>query len=366
MDITAQEFLKAGELPADRALSGVELQTVFWKYRELQQGFERQQIFWKSANGAIADAYKKLATVQEALQSSREQLREVNERLEEKVSQRTAALAEARELAESIVASMSDALVITDQGGAITQVNRSALHLLGYDPADLLGRPLSAFLVLEDGSERDPHALPANWREALLRDEVIQNLEAGYLTRAATTVPVLFSAAKVKSARDELLGIVCVAKDVTEQRKAEKELRAQLQRIRQQQETINVLVTPIIQLWRRVLALPIVGEIDHGRASEMMDRLLQAVVETRCEYIILDVTGLKSVDALTTDHLVKMSRAARLLGANCLVSGISPAIARSLVELGSDSGSLNSFRTLEAALRHALLRLDELPGASAR
>jgi anti-anti-sigma factor len=238
--------------------------------------------------------------------------------------------------------------------------------MLGYAPDDLLGRPLSAFLVLEEGAEGDAHALPAHWREALLRDEQIQNLEAGYRTSAAATVPVLFSAAKVKSARDELLGIVCVAKDVTEQRQAAQELRAQLQRIRQQQETINVLVTPIIQLWRRVLALPIVGEIDHGRAVEMMDRLLHAVVETRCEFIILDVTGLKSVDSLTTGHLLKMSRAARLLGAHCLVSGISPAIARSLVELGSDSGSLVSFRTLEAALRHALLRLDELPGTPAR
>ncbi len=359
MNITAQEFFKAGELPDDCALSQDELRTVFWKFRELQQAFERQQIFWKSTNGAIAEAYKKLATVQGALQSSREQLREVNERLEEKVGQRTAALDEAREFAESIVASMSDALVMIDQGGVITRVNRSALRLLGYDEAELVGQPLSALLALNEGDE---HALPADWHQALLRDEVIKNLEASYLTKQAAAVPVLFSAAKVKSARDELLGIVCVAKDVTERRQAEKELRAQLQRIRQQQETISVLFTPIIQLWRRVLALPIVGEIDYSRAAEMMERLLAAVVETRCEFVIVDVTGLKNVDALTTEHLLKLNRAARLLGARCLVSGISPAIARTLVELGSDSASLTSFRTLEAALRHALLRLGELPG----
>ncbi len=362
MNITAQEFFKAGELPDDCALSGDELKNVFWKFRELQQAFERQQIFWKSANGAIAEAYKKLATVQGALQSSREQLREVNERLEEKVGQRTAALAEAREFAESIVESMSDALVMIDHSGVITRVNRSVLRLLGYDEAELVGGPLSALLTHQEG---DAHALPVHWREALLRDEVIQNLEACFLTKQAAAVPILFSAAKVKSARQDLLGIVCVAKDVTERRQAEKELRTQLQRIRQQQETISVLFTPIIQLWRRVLALPIVGEIDHGRAVEMMERLLEAVVETRCEFVILDVTGLKNVDALTTEHLLKINRAARLLGARCLVSGISPAIARTLVELGSDSASLTSFRTLESALRHALLRLGELPGEQA-
>ena len=356
MNISAQDFFKMTDVSPDCVLTGAELQAVFWKYRELQQGFERQQVFWKTSNGAIADAYRKLATVQEALQNSQELLREANERLEGKVIERTAALDEARELAESVFASISDALLIVDSQGSIRKANRSALALLGYEEKELIGRSISTLLQLEQNCERP---LASNWREALLEDQPVQGREVSYRTKRDDVVPILFSAAKIKNARDELLGIVCVATDVSERRQREAELYAQFQRIRQQQETIRTLSLPIIQIWPQVLALPIVGELDRERAAETIQHLLEAVSESRSSFVIIDVTGVKTMDAVATEQLLRMERATRLLGATCLISGMSPAVAASVVQQGSDIHDLKSFRTLEAALRHAFRRLAE-------
>lgn len=361
MNISAQDFFKMTDVTPDCVLTGAELQAVFWKYRELQQGFERQQVFWKTSNSAISDAYRKLATVQEALQRSQEQLREANERLEGKVLERTAALDEARELAESVFASISDALLIIDSQGTIRKVNRSTLGLLGYEEAELIGRPISSLLQLDSSVERP---LASDWREALLQEQAmsvpVHAREVSYRTRRGEAVPILFSAAKIKNARDELLGIVCVATDVTERRQREAELHAQLQRIREQQETIRTLSLPIIQIWPQVLALPIVGELDRERAGETIQHLLEAVAESRSAFVIIDVTGVKVMDSVATDSLLRMERATRLLGATCLISGMSPEVAASIVKQNSEIHDLKSFRTLEAALRHAFKLLAEL------
>lgn len=344
------------EVSGDCVLTGAELQAVFWKYRDLQQGFERQQVFWKTANGAIAEAYKKLATMQEALFASQERLRETNERLEEKVKERTGALDEARELAESIFASISDALVIVDSQGVVSKVNRSTLALLGYAETELLGQPLRAFMIFESQSE---HTLAADWCEALLQNQQVQNLEVLYRKKNGDAVPVLFSAAKIKNTQEELLGIVCVAKDVSERRQRQRELQMQLQQIREQQETIRTLFSPIIQIWPEVLALPIVGELNQERATETTEQLLSAISLSRCKFVIIDVTGAKTMDAVATAQLLKMHRASRLLGADCLISGISPAVANSIAQSGSDFSDLRSFRSLEAALRYTFSRLGQ-------
>ena len=102
------------------------------------------------------------------------------------------------------------------------------------------------------------------------------------------------------------------ANELLEQKVAERTaaLAEQLERIRTQQETIRALFTPIIQIWSRVLALPIVGGLDRSRVEEITHSLLRAVVDTRSAFVILDLTGVKTVDAATADHLLKIATAA--------------------------------------------------------
>jgi anti-anti-sigma regulatory factor len=128
-----------------------------------------------------------------------------------------------------------------------------------------------------------------------------------------------------------------------------------------QRETIRALFTPIIQVWSRVLALPIVGGLDQGRVEEITQSLLEAIVKSGCSFVILDLTGGKEVDAATADHLLRIGRAARLLGTRCLLSGLSGAVASSFTALDINLRDLVSFSSLESALHYALLQMGDLP-----
>jgi rsbT co-antagonist protein RsbR len=130
------------------------------------------------------------------------------------------------------------------------------------------------------------------------------------------------------------------------------EAKAAAQRaIEQQRMTISALSTPIIDVWEGVVTLPLVGVIDTQRAVEMTERLLARIVESGARAVIIDLTGVEVVDTATADHLVRLTRAAGLLGARCFVTGIGPNIARTLVGMGVDLGGVRTMRTLKEALR---------------
>ncbi len=104
--------------------------------------------------------------------------------------------------------------------------------------------------------------------------------------------------------------------------------------IQRQQEEMMELSTPVVQLWRGILALPLIGTLDSARTQIVMENLLQEIVKTEAEIAIIDITGVPTVDTLVAQHLLKTVEAARLMGADCLISGIRPQIAQTLVHLG--------------------------------
>jgi rsbT co-antagonist protein RsbR len=104
--------------------------------------------------------------------------------------------------------------------------------------------------------------------------------------------------------------------------------------IRRQQEEIAELSTPVVQLWEGILALPLIGTLDSSRTQVVMENLLQRIVDTEAEIAIIDITGVPTVDTLVAQHLLKTVAAARLMGADCLISGIRPQIAQTIVHLG--------------------------------
>jgi rsbT co-antagonist protein RsbR len=106
------------------------------------------------------------------------------------------------------------------------------------------------------------------------------------------------------------------------------------QLIRRQQEEISELSTPVIKLWDGVLALPLIGTLDSQRTQVVMENLLEAIVQQGAEIAIIDITGVPTVDTLTAQHLLKTVAAARLMGADCIISGIRPQIAQTMVHLG--------------------------------
>ena len=125
--------------------------------------------------------------------------------------------------------------------------------------------------------------------------------------------------------------------------------------ILRQQREIAELSTPVVKLWDGVLALPLIGTLDSQRTQVVMENLLQTIVESEAEIAIIDITGVPTVDTLTAQHLLKTVAAARLMGADCLVSGIRPQIAQTMVHLGVELNVVSK-ATLADAFQVALQR----------
>lgn len=133
----------------------------------------------------------------------------------------------------------------------------------------------------------------------------------------------------------------------------ERRLEEQIQVVKRQSEAMRAMSTPVIEVWDGVLALPVIGVVDSARAAAMMEALLRDITSRRVSHAILDLTGVDTMTADTAGHLLRMIQAARLLGSQCLVCGISPAIARTMTELGL-SIDIRIFRTLKSALQHVI------------
>jgi rsbT co-antagonist protein RsbR len=125
---------------------------------------------------------------------------------------------------------------------------------------------------------------------------------------------------------------------------------------RQQQDMLE-LSTPVVKLWDRILALPLIGTLDSARTQIVMEALLQKIVETGSEVAIIDITGVPTVDTLVAQHLIKTVTAARLMGADCIISGIRPQTAQTIVHLGVNLSDVITKATLADAFRVALKRL---------
>ena len=133
--------------------------------------------------------------------------------------------------------------------------------------------------------------------------------------------------------------------------------RARRSSVRQQEEMLE-LSTPVVKLWDGILALPLIGTLDSNRAQVVMESLLQKVVETGSEVAIIDITGVPTVDTLVAQHLLKTVTAARLMGTDCIISGIRPQIAQTIVYLGVDLKDVITKSSLADAFQVALQRLD--------
>ncbi|GAB4016173.1 STAS domain-containing protein [Spirosoma koreense] len=123
--------------------------------------------------------------------------------------------------------------------------------------------------------------------------------------------------------------------------------------ILRQTDEISDISTPVIQIWDGILALPIIGTLDSSRTQIVMENLLQKIVDTGSAIAILDISGVPAVDSLVAQHLIKTVSATRLMGADCIISGIRPEIAQTVVHLGIDLSNIITKASLASALKHA-------------
>lgn len=148
---------------------------------------------------------------------------------------------------------------------------------------------------------------------------------------------------------NETFGVLQAAHDRSQ--RYQKELEEKLAMIERQREAIRELSTPIMEVWESIVCLPVVGVLDTARSADMTDSLLNAVVNKKARFVIIDITGIEAMDTRTADHFIRMARAVGLLGAKCVLSGINPSIAQTLVHLGVSIEDLVSYRSLRDALQ---------------
>jgi len=177
-----------------------------------------------------------------------------------------------------------------------------------------------------------------------------------YSSRVTTEVdgrifPVEYYAVPLKNEKDETIGGLEFVVDISEQVQYE-------ERLREQSKTIRQMSTPTIKLWDGILVLPVVGVVDSLRAQHMMESMLSKISETYSKVIIMDIQGVAAVDTAVANHLIKITKATKLMGCECILSGISPAVAQTLIQLGVDMTSIKTKATLSDALDEGFSLLD--------
>ena len=144
--------------------------------------------------------------------------------------------------------------------------------------------------------------------------------------------------------------------EIETRRAAEEEAQRRLALIQAQKRDLDRLSTPITEIWDGVLSLPIVGTLLGDRAQTIMDRLLLAIQRTGSQFALIDVTGVDTIDTATADALIKIARAARLLGAECVITGIRPAVAQTMVTLDAQFSGIVTMATIRDGLKYCMQR----------
>jgi len=267
-----------------------------------------------------------------------------------------------------------DAL-LTDSTDEITRqwlADVAASSPMGASSADAAGEAQSLVNGLRSGfrADADPARLDhAGWAslraalETLSKSRAAQGATAGETSHFVLGLKKpLFNALQQRLGKDpkQLFDAIWTASSLLDHMAQWTATTYQATRediIRRQQDELLELSTPVVKLWEGVLAVPMIGTLDSARTQLVMESLLQRIVETGSEIAIIDITGVPTVDTLVAQHLLKTVTAIRLMGADCIISGIRPQIAQTIVHLGIDLQGIITKASLADALALAMKKL---------
>lgn len=249
-----------------------------------------------------------------------------------------------------------------DTQGCYTFVSSRVENVLGYTPAEMIGRPFFNFMPADTAQQATAWFADHVSRPAPFRDLHYHSLHRNgrLVTQQISGIPIFH--------QGNLVGYRGAGLDMTEQVaiQAERE-QMQAQLIKAQQDALRELSTPLIPLAEHVVTMPLIGAIDTVRAQQILERLLEGVAQHRAQVVILDITGVQVVDAQVAYALIQAAQAVKLLGAQIILTGIHPQMARTLVNLGVDLHGIITQSTLQSGIAIALQpregqRFQRVPG----
>ncbi len=261
-------------------------------------------------------------------------------------------LAENQAILTGIVDNAPMLILVQDTEGTFLLMSPVAASAFGLEPKDLIGKT-------------DHDIFPQETADAFLKD-IRHVAETGETLTREDHTPVgdemrvyLTNKFPIQNVSGENYAVATVAVDITDLKRSEEEReRLQQEVIEAQREALKELSTPIIPVVDRIIVMPLVGSIDSMRARDLMRALLEGISEHRAKIVILDVTGVPMMDTGIVNHINKTIQAARLKGAQTIVTGISDAVAEAIVDLGIDWGAVETLSDLRTGLKIALARLD--------
>lgn len=233
-------------------------------------------------------------------------------------------------------------LIMLDKEGLVQTWNTGAEILNGYKAIEVVGRPVTLLYTQDD--------VKSGLAERELRTALLTGRFEGEGWRVKKDGSKFWAAVAIATITDSNgvhKGYVKIARDLTE--RIEREGLLQKQR-----DEIIALSTPVIQVWAKVLVLPLIGTLDSLRAARLTEDLLTAISEKEAEFVIMDISGVPSIDTQVAQHLLKTIQAARLMGARTILSGVRPETAQAMVHLGIEFATIQSRSTLRDALQLAL------------
>ncbi len=257
-------------------------------------------------------------------------------------------LRESQRLLQTFLDNFPDLAFVKDEDGNILMGNRQLDRFFGAEKGSLIGKTVYD-LVPEEIAD----AIWASEKQVLETGEVIEVeeevMQGGQMrTKFSTKFPLY-------DEKDEIYAVGGITMDITEQKEVQAEQeRLQQEIIEAQQQALKELATPIIPVMDRILVMPLIGSIDTMRARDITRSLLSGIREHRAKVVILDITGVPIVDSGVADHLNKTIQAARLKGARTIVTGISDAVAETIVDLGIDWTGIETLSDLQTGLIAAL------------
>lgn len=247
-------------------------------------------------------------------------------------------------LAINILQQIPTPIMAVNRDMMVIFLNRAGLKMLGKSWKEIQGMPCQdVFQSRHCGTDECRMKQVMDGGQAFTsRNEITVN---------DRYIPIEYTAAAMKDDEGNVVGGLEYILDITERVRQEKKLK-------EQSRTIMEISTPAIKLWDRVVILPVVGVVDSLRAQQMMNTMLTKIMETAAKVIILDIQGVAAVDTAVANHLIKIAKATKLMGCRCIISGISPAVAQTLVQLGIELGEISTNSTLQDALSDAFKLMD--------